>query len=190
MRKFAIIAMCLIVLGVGFNYFYRQWQIEKGKAEEFKTWQEFNPESRLFKVELPSKPEYAAEWITIPNSDQKRRYDMYVSEKIDGTLFLVNVITYPPKFADSAQDILRQNIDEFVHRQSRVENRLTKAVDQVFESRKAIDFAFEDKEFKGEGKAIQNGNTIYILIYTAQQGEFDPQEYQKFIKSFHILEKK
>src|ERR1700722_18419536 len=63
-------------------------------SQNFSDWKEYVPSSKRFKVMLPfTPPQYARNAIEIPNSDKKRRYEMYTSETVNGSLFMINVIT-------------------------------------------------------------------------------------------------
>ncbi len=186
MKKIAIIVVCLAILGVTLYSAYDYWLVRKGEADSLATWKEFIPRSDLFKVLLPYSPQYGKDYISIPNSDKKRRYDMYVAEKIDGTLFLISVISYPSEVDTSASDkILRQNLEELMH--NKPDNRLVKLSDTIFQQDQAIEFSFENRDLHVEGKGIQDGHIVYMLSYIARKENFDPNEYQYFVDSFHLL---
>ena len=186
MKKIVILIICLAILGLGLYYFYLHAQKEKGEIDNFATWKKFIPQSGLFEVLLPDQPQYGKDFVNIPNSNEKRRYDMYASEKIDGTLFFVTVITYPPEVdTSSSNDILLQNIDELI--QNKSDNHLTKFLHNIFEQHQALDFSFENHKFHVEGKALQDDHIVYVLVYITPKGDFDPEEYQHFVNSFKIL---
>jgi hypothetical protein len=189
MKKFITIIICLAILGIAFYYAYDYWQMRKGELDNFATWKEFIPRSGLFKVLLPHAPQYAKDYISIPNSDQKRRYDMYVSEKIDGTVFLISVITYPPEADTSApKEILRQNLDELMHQKP--DNQLTKLLNTMFQQHQTLEFSFENRDLHVEGKAIQHDHIVYMLTYITNKQNFDPEEYHHFVHSFQILDQR
>lgn len=186
MQKIILAIISLVVLGIGLYYFYTYQQSEKGELDLFSTWKKFTPKSHLFTAILPNSPQYAKDFIAIPNTDKKRRYDMYASEKVDGTLFLISMITYPREIDTSfAEKILRQNIDEVM--QKKLDNRELSVSKEMFQGRKAIDFSAEGEQFDIEGKAILDDHTVYLLTYTTHKNNYDPKEYQYFVDSFHIL---
>lgn len=192
MKKFILTLTILTILGLALSlyYFYHSNPEESESREKrnLATWKVFTPRSQLFKVSFPHKPQYAKDFIAIPNSDEKRRYDMYASEKVDGSLFLINVITYPSEVnTDPAEEILRQNIDELMH--NKPDNRLTHMEKSSFDNLHAFDFTIENSDFFVEGKAILDGHIVYMLTYTTRDDNFDPEEYQHFINSFHLLRK-
>lgn len=186
MKKVAIIVVCLVLLGFALDYAYNYWESKKGEAAHFATWTQFIPRSGLFKVLLPRTPQYGKDYISIPNSDKKRRYDMYASEKVDGTIFLISVITYPPEVdISSSNEILHQNLDELMH--NKPGNHLTKLSNTIFQQHPTIEFSFENRDLHVEGKAIQDGHIVYMLTYITLKENFDSDEYQHFIDSFYLL---
>jgi hypothetical protein len=186
MKKSAIIIIILAILGAALYYGYLKWRSEVGESANFATWQKFIPRSGLFEIFLPSPPQYGKDFVAIPNSDKKRRYDIYASEKVDGTLFLISVVTYPPEVDISSYgDILRQNINELMH--NKTDNRLNNLWQHMFQDLQSLDFSFENQEFHVEGRAIHDDHIVYMLTYITQKENFDNEEYQHFIDSFKIL---
>lgn len=186
MKKFSIILVCLVLLGIGAYYAYDTWLADAGKKEYFSTWKKFVPSSKLFEVYLPNPPQYGKDFIKIPDSDKNRRYDMYASEKLDGSLFLISVITYPPEY-DTSQSltILRQNIDELMHQKAG--NHLNTLLNKMFQNHSSVDFDFENKEFKVEGRAVHDDHIVYMLSYITKKENYSEDEYDFFINSFKIL---
>jgi hypothetical protein len=154
MKKAAIIVICLVILGIAIYYGYDYWRVRKGESDNFATWSEFIPRSGLFQVLLPHSPQYGKDYISIPNSDKKRRYDMYVSEKIDGTIFLISVVTYPPDVDTSSTDeILRQNLEELMH--NKPDNRLIKSLNTIVQERQTMEYSFENRDLHVEEKQFK-----------------------------------
>lgn len=184
MKKLAIILICLVIIGIGAYYAYDAWEVEE--QNNFSTWKKFVPRSKLFEIHLPNSPQYGKDYVQIPNSDKKRRYDIYASEKLDGTLFLISVITYPPEYDTSSSfDILRQNIDELMHQKG--DNRLNDIWQNTFQKDNSLDFSFENKDFRVQGRAIHDDHIVYLLSYIVKKDNFDEDEFNYFIDSFKIL---
>ena len=185
MKKLAILLVCLIIIGIGINFIYREIEKEKGRAHEFSKWKEFIPQSKMFKVRLPNLPQYGNDLKEIPGSEHKRHYAIYAAEKINGTLFLIDVITYPPEVdVSSSEDLLNNNLRDFM--QGKTNNELKKTLHGVFDTYRSIDFSFNNDEYEIEGKSIHNGQVVYILSYVTKKDEMDESEYKYFIDSFHI----
>jgi hypothetical protein len=201
MSKIWLIVILLLLLLFGLFYFSfnlkNAYETLSGKRvsstksyedDNFSTWSEFVPQSGLFKVTLPHSPQYAKDLVAIPNSDKKRRYDMYASEKIDGTLFLISMITYPLDVKTSPSDeILKETVEEL--KRSKPDNRISKSNNSTFETYPAVDFGITSPEFDVEGKAFIVDQIEYVLTYVTRKNDFDPVEYQYFIDSFKLLNK-
>jgi hypothetical protein len=149
-------------------------------------WREFIPQSGKFKVDLPAVPQYAKEAVAIPNTDKKRRYEMYASEKLNGSIFMISLITYPSEFDTSnAKEMLHSVIDELVT--SNPNGRLTEIRDTTFQTLPSIDFQLLNNDFHIQGKDFMINNTIYLLTYVSKKDEIDQKDYRHFIESFDLL---
>lgn len=190
MKNFGIVILCLILLFVALFYFKKGENKKDALAPQIETskWEKFKPRSGLFSVDLPHPPQYAQDKVAIPGTDLQRHYDMYASEEIDGTLFLISVITYPNEAeASEPLDLMKQTIDELM--KAKPDNKLKKMNLTQFKSLQSFDFNFVNGEFFVEGKIFMVGKTIYVLSYVTRQGQFDATEYQRFIESFELHDK-
>lgn len=156
------------------------------KAAPFSDWKEYSPESKKFSASFPVVPQNATEVVPIPKSDKKRVYDMFVSEQINGTIYMISQITYPNDYDTSAEKtLLHMIVDEMMT--SNPNNKLDKIADEVFQGHKAVAFTIENKEIKIEGKTFMVGKMLYILTYMAKTPDFTDVEFDHFIKSFKLL---
>ncbi|MFI0434611.1 MAG: hypothetical protein ACH350_02635 [Parachlamydiaceae bacterium] len=186
MKKLAIAFIGLIIIGFVSLNVYQDMELLKGEEDDFAAWKSFIPHSGLFQVSLPNLPHYGKDFLPIAGTEMKKRYDIYASEQVDGTLFLVSVVTYPPEYDVSlSEEILRKNIDELIH--NKPDNRLVKIDRKIEGEHDSFLFVFENQEFEVEGKAIQDGHVVYLLTYTAKKDELDAPEFDHFIDSFKIL---
>lgn len=199
MNRMGIVFVSLVIFLLGLYYLTRDSKnfgvvksqstsAQNSAMEIFENWTPFKPKSDLFKVLLPHPPQYAKDLVPIPGSDKKRRYDMYASEKIDGTLFLISVITYPAEIdMTESHDILKQIVDEL--KNSKPDNQITKVKDSLFKNDPALDFTIINKELQVEGIAFIEGKTVFVLSYVSKKDHFDQTEYQHYIDSFELLDK-
>lgn len=194
MNRIGIIVVCLALLGAALLYI-RQGTKDSQKAplassvsqvDAFKTWQEFKPQSGLFKVSLPHRPQYAKDLVPIPGTSQNRRYDMYASEDIDGTLYLISVITYPAESEtpEEGEDILKQIVDELM--KTKPGNQLSMLKDNPFKNQHALDFSFVNRDFYVEGKIFMIGKTVYVLNYVTRKENLHQEDFQHFLDSFEL----
>ena len=114
-----------------------------------KEWVKFVPFTGKFTVYLPKTPKYAVDIVNVPNTDIQRWYEMYVSEEINGTVYLLNLISYGPDYPiTDAKNILHNVVNEIVARN--LSNRLTKLEDGKFQNQPAIFFQIEKEIYFGK----------------------------------------
>lgn len=186
---FLFLFIGLIALAVNIKSAYKALPMETATEVElppFADWREFTPQAGKFKVLLPIVPQYAKAAVEIPNTDKKRRYEMYISEKVNGTIFMISVITYPPDFDTSDKEQMLNNIiNELVT--TNAGNRLKEIKNTVYQGHQAIDFNIANKEFDVQGKTFMIDKTVYFITYIARLSDVDNNEYNYFIKSFQII---
>lgn len=189
MQKLGWALACLILFFAGMTILSKN-RTSRENVNIYTSWIDFIPKSGLFKVKLPSPPQYAKDFILQPGSSEKLRDDMYASEKIDGTLFLINVLTYPSMLdAKSMDDLLHHSLEELRH--NKPDNHLLKFEKTKFKkSYPSLDFSLENKHLQTEGKIIINENRIFTITYTAQSKDLDSEEFHYFINSFDFTSKK
>ncbi len=157
-------------------------------APVYLNWREFIDQSRKFKILLPSTPQYIKETLEIPKSDKKRRYEIYVSEGLNGSVFMINLITYP-------SDVDTSNIDQILHDtvyeiiSTHPSNQLKELTETIYQNQQAVDFHVINQNFDVQGKAFMVEKTIYLLTYIAKASDVDMDEYQHFLNSFQLLSK-
>jgi len=190
MNKTVVLSICaLLLVGVIFTAVnmksaYRIIPVnvnEKVTSSPFVDWREFIPLSKRFKVMLPAVPQYAKETVDIPNTDKKRYYEMFISEKASGAIFMISQITYPADYdTKNARQLLQAVVDEMV--KTDPNNQLNYANDATFLTYPAIDFNITNKDFGVDGKAFMTEKTVYLLTHIAKNSE-SGQEDKPFFQS-------
>ena len=151
-------------------------------------WLEFVSTRGDFEVILPTAPQYLEEGINIPNTDIKRRYEVYAAEDSDGTVYLVNIITYPKDFSiPDPQKLMSEVIQEML--KTRMSNRLENTKDTVFLGYPAKDFNIDNGNMTIMGRAFIVGQSVYLLTYVSMDAYSNLEEYQQFLDSFQFLPK-
>lgn len=152
----------------------------------FEEWREFEADEAKFKVQIPALPQHATETVRDPKDQQKREYDMYVSQKNDGTIFMISLITYEnDQETSNPTKLLKSIVEEMLA--SNPSNKLKSLKENLYHQYKAIDFSIENADVHMDGKAFVIGKTLYILSYIAKSADYNPLEYQHFIDSFKLL---
>lgn len=152
------------------------------------SWHEFTPPSNKFKVMFPTLPQHATSKLNEPKTNEPRQYDMYVSEKDNGTIFMISIIT-----------ILQHSNGYAIN-----EKALTSVINDIlannpngkiktmelgsYKEYPAIDFSIENDKVNIDGKAFIVGNTLYLLTSAANMDHYQRSEFDFFLKSFQLAE--
>lgn len=170
-----------------FNFGSKNGQNESNTNSEVlpKDWKKFVPTTEKFTVYLPSVPKYAIDIVNVPNTDVKRWYEMYVSEEINGTVYLINLITYHPDFDISdVKGLLNNVVNEIVS--SNLNNHVVEKKESTFKERPSLFFHITNQSIVVKGVAFLVGKTVYLLTYTATKENFQEKEFDQFIHSFDL----
>lgn len=151
----------------------------------FADWREFSAQSGKFKVMLPAPPQYAKEAVNIPGTDKLRRYEMYVSEKLDGDVLMISLITYPEGIDISdGKQLLNDLVTEM--KNSKPGNEIKKLKTITYQGQSTLEFNIANPNFNVEGRTFLLDRTIYLLTYVAKTAEFSMSDYDYFIKTFQL----
>lgn len=155
-------------------------------ADAYEQWFPFETQEGGFAVELPVPPQNAKQSIPIPDAAGLRAYDMYVSETLDGTIYMISTITYPSESIKKTQArMLQEMIHEMV--ETHPKNSLEKIQETVFAGFPAIEYNIKNEEIHIEGVVFMEDNRLFILNTIARAANFDMEAYHHFIDSFRLL---
>ncbi|MFQ5728790.1 MAG: hypothetical protein ACE5GN_00315 [Waddliaceae bacterium] len=151
----------------------------------FQDWHEFSPPNGEFKVLLPTRPLSATENIQDPKTKKTRKYDMYVSEKNDGSVFMITLITFVdmPPITD-AEKLMKEMMDDMI--KSNPDNELRTTQFSKYNGYDSLDFAFGNNESTVDARTFVVGNTLYILSRIIKTESYNANEYNFFINSFDL----
>ena len=158
---------------------------EPEAVDIFREWRLFTPENGTFAVLLPLMPNMTEDRVEDPSTREMRLYDIYVSEKSNGTIFVVNTIQYPdrrPEDAELLQEVTAELLRMFP------QSKLVDEKRKEYLGREAIEVEVENPKAKLLGKAFIVDNTLYLLSYMADRRYYDQEEYQYFLDSFRIYD--
>ena len=157
----------------------------QGAGFEFEKWHEFTAPDGNFQVLLPSLPQHATDKIQDQKTKELRKFDMFVSTKNDGTVFMISMITFPSKIDEKAYDEVLANIVNDMLTKNK-DNKLRMKEINNFHDIKALDFAIDNNGITIGGKAFIRQNTLYVLSMIVQGDNFNKQEFDFFVNSFDI----
>jgi len=189
MYKGTILALFAIAATLSLIDFGLSKKAEKGleiQADLTKDWIKFVPFTGKFTVYLPRTPKYAIDIVNVPKTDIKRWYEMYVAEEPNGTVFLVNLISYHSSFdLSNVKGVLHNVVNEMIS--SNLNNRVLELKDETFQGRRSVFFHFQNESIEVKGIAFLAGMTVYQLTYTALSENFNENEYEGFVNSFELV---
>ena|GEM_PF-5734150 len=144
-------------------------------------WTEYTAPLGQFKVLLPSHPHHSR--VSHDNKD----YEIFLSPQNEGTLYSINLISFPEKeAADAAKDpqFLEKALSEML--KSNPQNEIKDMRKGQYQNAEAFDFTVASQGLQIKGKAFLVGNTLYVLSTSTPDGGAKPQEFDFFIKSFQL----
>lgn len=182
-KKLLLIGFIIITFSAVFYVLRHKSHSTKQSAFLAAQWKPFIAQSNRFKVSFPITPQYARELTPIPLSDEKRIYEIYAAEDVNGSTFMISIITYPATVDTSDKDsMLRGIIDELV--KSNPANKLVQLQEDTYGTHPALQFRLESNEFEVQGKTFLIDKTLYLLSYIYRTDDFIEEDYQRFINSF------
>ncbi len=195
---FIIVALALLsFLTVRFSKdTYKMLPIDLKKTENvdltkfnFQEWKEYHSPSGAFTVLLPTLPQHATESIKDPKTGNIRNYDMYVSERIDGTIFMISLITFQDLSSNSdPETLLLSMMNDMVA--SNPDNVLKAEQTGSFQGHPSLDFTMSNNEHHIDAKTFMIDNIMFVLTRISNAKNYNTSEYTFFINSFEVANQK
>lgn len=151
-------------------------------------WHVFEAPSGNFSVMVPTLPQHATEKLVDPESKESRKYDMYVSERPDGSVFMINTITFPEGNVTKIDDQIAQSVVSDMLA-SNPQNKLNSMQLVDYNNTKALDFSIKNDQYYIDGKVFLIDQTLYVLAFLAKHDSYNPKEFDFFAKSFKLAAK-
>src|ERR1700733_3955017 len=164
-NKFLLnILTCGLILSGSLNHMAAAALSEKPQAKETKlNWQNYSYTQSGFSVDFPKKPVHVNQSIDIPKTDFKIKYETYLSEPTDNSVFVVSVWNYPSQIDMSKPEInLQDGFNGMLQALpgSKVENMKSSEI-QGF---KGLDFLVKNEDIYFQGKLLLVYNTLYQIF--------------------------
>lgn len=156
---------------------------------DFHTWHEFTSENPPFKVMFPTIPQHAADTQHNKEDSADRKYDMFVSQRSNGAVFAITAVQFETK-KDLGED--RKLPNEILQQllTAKPENVLGKKNDIDWDGMKAIDFQIKQNDVLLVGRIFAKSNRLYVLTITTEKANYNPREFDFFVNSFDLVQKK
>ena len=182
-----IYALVLAALAIGGGWFFlKKHQEYVSDQNSFALWKTFIPQTKLFKVQLPDIPHHVKDSVEIPGESVKGPYEVYVTEKLDGTLFLITELEDPKQYEETLYEhLFNTATEELMH--SRKDNQLQKIEKDFNKKHPETEYSIFNRDYRIEGKILLVGNKRFTVSYITEKNLFDEDEYAYFINSFEVL---
>jgi len=197
-RLFVIIALLALAVSLFisvkfFNDAYKVIPInpatEAETVGEYQDWFPYESSVGGFKVMLPLLPQEASQTVIDPKTQQENHYQMYVAQENNGTIFMINVITYPSAPDAGGKLILLKGLMNGMVAADK-KNELIEMTTTDYQGMPALHFSIENEERTIYAKEFMKGNTIYLLFVIAKPDQLQDAKakFAYFVKSFNLLE--
>jgi hypothetical protein len=156
-------------------------------ASDYQTWIEFTPNSGLFKVLMPSLPQHVADKINDPKTKSSKKYEIYMSEERDGTIYIVNLISFPDQneVVLAQEELLNSVMNDMLI--SDPENNLVATQAGEYKGNKTLDFMIENKTLSYDVRAIAVDKVLIVLSSVTKLATHNPKDFEFFINSFELI---
>lgn len=157
-------------------------------ASNFEDWHVFDEPTGSFSVMVPTLPQHVAENLTDPASKEQRKYDMFVSERPDGSVFMINTITFPEGNISQIDDQIAQSVVSDMLA-SNPQNKLNSMQLVDYHGSKALNFSIKNDQYFIDGKVFLIDKTLYVLAFLSKHDNYNPKEFDFFVNSFKLSPK-
>jgi hypothetical protein len=185
----------LLFIGVALYLLLRSFSIENTVEAEkknaplpvsaLKVWKSFHNEEHGFRVQFPTNVDEQSFGILDPRMHQKQFYEIFSSQELNSTVYVVNIISFPPGFSPEKSIGLVQNkINDIVAtgRKSRlVESKTT----QLF-GENTTEFEIEGENYTIFGAAFIHEGKLYLLSVTSLKENTSQADWEFFVRSFKL----
>ena len=150
-------------------------------------WREYRSPSKRFAVSLPAPPQHAVESVAVPSSGEKIRYDMFLAQAKRGTIYVVNIIDYPPSVdVANIEAVLSMAVNEIVA--GNQANHLLKADRGLACGWPSMDFVIGNPEATIYGRSIVKGSSLFVVSVADHDSQVAQEAFKKLSDSFRITE--
>jgi hypothetical protein len=148
-------------------------------------WIDYSPSNKTFQVKLPSLPQTTSKTFTDPNTQEKRSYEMFVSEKKDGTVFLISIINFKDLKSNVQDDEMLTAVANDMMT-THPDNKLIKTEAGKFKGNPSLKFELASDKVKIDTLTFIIGKKLYVLNRVAPAGSSDMKEFDFFTNSFDV----
>jgi hypothetical protein len=146
-------------------------------------WHDFHTSSGACSVRLPSVPEHVSEKIRMPDSQYELKYDAYIADYNQNSVYMLLVAQYPEHVDQSyAQASLEGFLNGILSYNPA--NQLIFADLTLVNGHEALDFFIRAGAVYFRGRAMLIKNSLYLMAMECDAPSYDESLYTQFITSF------
>lgn len=154
-------------------------------AKSQNKWQDFHSTTGACSVSLPSAPEHVSEKITMPDSNYELRYDAYIADHNQSSVYMLLVAQYPEYVEESyAQSSLEGFLNGILSYNPA--NQLIFADLTLVNGHEALDFFIRAGAVYFRGRAMLIKNSLYLMAMECEAPAYDESIYNNFVSSFNL----
>lgn len=159
--------------------------MHSGEPSDTANWKTFHPQNGRFEILFPSMPQHVAE--NHPMGVDYTKYDVYLAQERDGSVFLVSMTQYPRSYDTGNGDELLEGVMKGAVN-ANVKNKLLHSEKSTFYNLPALEFMIQNGDFSTKGKAILAEKTLFVLTVMARDPSRLTRDFSTFVNSFAIKE--
>lgn len=186
MSRLIILFIALILLFGSYLFFWtgdREEEVVKmTPTPDYENWHLYHDKEGRFSALFPTLPIHAAENYKDPKTEELRTYEMFVSERDDGSVFMVNLITFPEGADLDAEQLYSRFINDMLT--ANPKNELENSTATTFHDSKSYDFSLRNDEMRIQSKIFLNDRSLYLFSRVVPIGSVKDEQFTFFVNSF------
>jgi len=151
----------------------------------YEHWKPFNSQEHSFLVKFPADVDSQTFTVLDPRSKEKQYYDIFASQELDSTIYVINVIQFPPgKNPKNDPYLIEYKIQDIIangRNSHLVSSKKTSLFDQD-----TTEFVIEGENYRIRGAMFVFEDKLYLLSMTASKKDDSKKDWDYFVKSFSI----
>ncbi|SCA62910.1 hypothetical protein SCG7086_AF_00200 [Chlamydiales bacterium SCGC AG-110-P3] len=155
-------------------------------VDPYEEWRQYVSAIGHFRADFPTTPQTVSEDLPVPNSNLIVKSHIYVSEDIDGTTYMINVIVYPSDIQAGQTDrTLEKIMNDMVA--ANPTNRVRSVDFTEFQGYRTLDFFIENPQVYVNCRVFLVGKRLYLLVVIDKVEQYRDQDFQHFLEKFKVL---
>jgi len=158
-------------------------EMQLGITPNKSAWKTYHPQNGRFEVLFPTLPQHVAE--NHPSGVDYTKYDVYLAQERDGTVYLVSMTQYPQSYdTGNGEELLDGVVKGALG--ANIKNQLVHSEKTTYFNLPALEFHIKNGVFSTRGKAILSDKTLFVITVMGRDPTRLTSDYATFVNSFEI----